>query len=161
MGWEIAIAAIGAIIGGVSASNSATASRKATTARRNQGKAQQNTQDLEIRKARIEARARRRAATAQILAGGEAAGAAGSSSVAGGVGAAISQESSQQSFLTGMQVNQNAFLAAQGAEAKANQTANMWQSVGAISSAVGKQYGSFTKPNKPTSMATGGTDYGE
>src|SRR4030066_2323048 len=93
----------------------------------------------------MEARARRRAATATILAGGEAAGASDSSAVAGGVASAITKEATQQTFLTGVQGQQNAFLAAQGREVKAQETANLWQTVGSISSSVGKASGGYEK----------------
>ena len=145
MGISVAgyIALAGVAVSAVSSSQQATAGRHAATARNRQIEAQKKMQEAEIRKQRLEARRRARALTAQTLAGAEAAGAAGSSGAEGGASSIGSQLAGQQQFSRTQQGFQSEFLLAQSAEAKAQQTAQMWQSAGKIASSVGNQFGSW------------------
>jgi hypothetical protein len=94
-------------------------------------------QDLELRKARLDARRQARAARAAVLTSGEAAGVAPSSSaVAGSVSSVKSSEARNDNFLQGMGAWQGYVLDKQSEVVGYQQEGNKWQAIGALSSTI-------------------------
>jgi hypothetical protein len=117
--------------------------KKAARAQRQGIEGQKSMQDLELRKARLDARRRARAARAASLVAGEAAGVSpGSSGVMGAMASTTSTASSNQNFLAGMGAWQGFVLDRQSDVVDAQTQGNKWSAIGSL---VGTYFGANIK----------------
>lgn len=111
--------------------------KKAARAQKQGIEGQKAMQDLEVRRARLDARRQARAARAASLTAGEAAGVApGTSGVEGAISSSASSAAANQNFLGGMGVWQGFVLDRQSDVVNAQTQANKWSAIGSLANTV-------------------------
>jgi len=130
----MAVSIIGAVLVGTAYAGYRE-QKKAARAQKQGIEGQKSMQDLELRKARLNARRQARAARAASLVAGESAGVApGSSGVAGAMSSTASTASSNQNFLQGMGAWQGFVLDKQADVVNAQTRQAQWSAVGSLAS---------------------------